>query len=248
MKYDTRDRQAIGGLLPSGENTFRILEKYEQGTFLAVPQLCTALGTNPIFVAFSCLTGSGRTKELHEDPGVIFRGGKIKTTSRILDDLKNTGHAVPLCVILDDCEPRRVWQWDTPQEEITAWCEMIIEDVKNDISSDWDVIPWSRIERGLPLAYDDILGRVSVPRHALLLHQQLDHMKRFPNKKLIGDMRDAAQRRIAEYALQGKALEEAFPHAILLQTETPWRVKDPLYALLRNDPLPIIHPYPEERR
>ncbi len=214
---------------------------------VSVLELCSALSTQPLLVAFSCLSGDGTTQELKSDLGVMFQERRKKATVKLLSELRSVGYSGQLMVILDDCEPSRVWQWSTPQEEITAWCEMLVEDVKPSLPEGWGFKLWSELEWNSGLSYELILGEMEKPTHALLLHQQLEYMREFPNKKLVSDMRAAALRRLVEYALQGVLLERKYPQAILVQSETPWSVKDPLYSSLRKRPLPIIHPYPERR-
>ncbi|MFA6445988.1 MAG: hypothetical protein WCW14_01930 [Candidatus Paceibacterota bacterium] len=248
MKYDKECRKAVGTLSSSGRATFEVLEKSEQGEFVAFPELCSAINKRGQFLAFSCLSGSATDQELGSNLGGLFIGRITKVVIGLLDELKSLGYEDGLTVILDDCEPRRVWQWSIPQEDVTTWYQMVIEDNKDQIPTSWKVLLWSEIEAKVRISYEEILTQVNGPNYALIVHQQLEHVKKFPNKKLLGDVREAVLRRVAEYSLQGKVLEGIFPTVILIQTETPWRVKDPLYSPLRQVALPIIHPYPEERR
>ena len=248
MKYDKKDRQAIGSLSVSARRMFDVLEKNEQGEFLAAEELCSALNVGCQFVSFSCLLGVGSEQRLGTDLGGLFLGRIKKTFVSLIEELKVLGYQNGLKVILDDYEPHRVWQWSITQEEVTLWYQMVIEENKDQIPEGWQIQLWSEIENKSGVCYEQMLEMVGGQDYALLVHQQLEHMKKFPNKKLLGNVRDAVLRRIAEYSLQGKVLEELFPNAILMQTETPWRVKDALYSPSRRVSLPIIHPYPEERR
>lgn len=246
MKYDKIDRKAINGLNTDQQSLFSRLEKCEQGKFVGVPELCKAIQSNPTLIIFSCLSGNGATQELELSLGTLFETRLKKLTARFLEQLSGAVHNLPITVLIDDCEPRRVWQWSSPQDEITEWCRMVIED-SSEIPSGWTVKLWSDLEQGTSMTFEESMIAISHSKHTLLVHQHLEHMKRFPNKKLIGNLKDAALRRVAGYALQGLVLEQKIPSAILCQSETPWGVKDPIYSPFRGSPLPIIHPYPERK-
>jgi hypothetical protein len=251
MKYEKQDRHAINGLSSQARMLFEVCETFEKGEILGLPELCSSLSSGTAtMMAFSCISGSAEGHEIGQDMGALFGKRKRKETEAFLGTLAAVGRQQCFLVVLDDCEPRRVWQWEISQEEVTDWCRMVVEDAEgqNQIPPGWEIKLWSDIEKSCAVEYDRVLAEICAPRFALIVHQHIEHMKRFPNKKLAGDIRQAAVRRVAQYALQGAVLEESFPHAILLQSETPWGVKDPLYGALRRKPLPIIHPYPEERR
>ncbi len=247
MNYSRIDRRAISGLTSDQNSLFYALERQEQGEFVAVPELCKAIQTTPTLVIFSCLSGDGSKQELGLNLGALFETRLKRLTEKFLGQLANAGHNLQIIVLIDDCEPRRVWQWNTPQKDITDWCRMVIED-SSEIPIGWNVNLWSELEWQTSLTFEESLVKMSShPDYALLIHQHLEHMREFPNRKLIGDLREAAQRRVVVYALQGVVLEKQIPSAILCQSETPWRVKDPMYNPFRNQPIPIIHPYPERR-
>lgn len=248
MKLEREDRQAVRRLSGTAEAMFKLFAEREQGEIVGVPELCRALCGNPTLVAFSCLSGDGKRTEVGQDLGVMLRERKLKTVETFLTSLRGAGYTGQFQVIIDDCEPCRVWQWRVSQAEITAWCQMLVEDAMRTLPQGWSLRLWSQLENGSGSDFDTVLEEMRQPRHAILLHQQLEHMRRFPNKKLVGDIREAAVRRLAEYALQGRVLEQKCPLAILLQAETPWRVKDALYSPLRRQRLPIVHLFPEERR
>ena len=191
------------------------------------------------FVAFSCLSGS--QNEMEENLGALFTPKKVKALQDFVSE--------ELVVIVDDIEPARIWLWETPQEEITEWLRLVKE--TRVLPEGWKVELWSDLEKMSRVNYGEILKKFREPRNALHVHKFFLHMKKFPNKKANFNsgnaLREAALRRSAHYALQGVVLEELFPSATLLQTETPWAVKDPLYQPLRTRKIPIIHPF-EERR
>ncbi len=247
MKHNKNDKRAIKTLSPISERIFKVLKDYEKGDFVGVSELCNALDKGALLVAFSCLSGDGVNQEIGHDIGIMFKKRRIKATTKLLSDLENAGYSGGLVVILDDCEPSRVWQWSMPQEEVTFWCEMLIEDIKEIIPKDWELKLWSEFEQESEIEYEEVLSEMRKPYHKLLVYQQIEYMRNFPNKKLVGEIREASLRRITQYALQGVVLEEICPQAILVQSETPWSVKDPLYNPLRSSFLPIIHPYDERR-
>jgi hypothetical protein len=246
MRYTQADRKAINSLNAHQRNLFDAIEQQEQGEFVAVPEMCAAIESSPNLIIFSCLSGDGSKQELDLSLGTLFETKLKRLTEKFSNQLIDIGHDLPITVLLDDCEPKRVWQWSTPQAEITAWCRMVIED-SSEIPSNWTVRPWSDLEQGTNLTFEESVQVITHSKHALLVHQHQEHMKKFPNKKLIGNLRDAALRRVAGYALQGVVLEQQIPSAILCQSETPWEVKEPIYNPFRDSPLPIIHPYPERR-
>lgn len=189
-------------------------------------------------IAFSCLSGEGKKEAIDISLGSLFTLSNIRKMIAKLE-------GKPLFVILDDCEPVRVWQWIKSQTEVTEWCRLIIDDKKGEIPTGWEVILWSDIELRASVTFDQVLDDISLPQHALARHHLEKYMREFPNKKLIGKVGEAARRRLAQYALQGVVLEQLYPNATLLQTEKPAKVKDPLYQPLRQKPLPIIHPFSE---
>lgn len=253
MKYSKYDRQEIKQLHGRALNLFTILESEEKGEFSGsgVPGLCMALAGEPRLVAFSCLVGNGKSQKLSTDLGVLFTTSLRKKAKLFMEKMKNAGYTRELLVIVDDCEPITVWGWSLTQVDVTTWYRMAIED--SDTPSCFEVRLWSEIREGT----DRIVrwDMVKAP-DSLLLHRLCKHMRQFPNKKLRCDVMIAAKMRAAHYAYQGITLSLCIPHAILLQTETPWNVKDPLYAAgvfqivsgQTQVGFPIIHPFSEERR
>lgn len=246
MNYNKADRLAIKGLSFAQGQIFSALERIEQGEFVAVPELCRTVKSGPTFVAFSCLAGRSEKQSLGEDSGALFGSRLRSQTEQVMKTLRENGYDFSLKVIIDDCEPRRVWQWTTPQSELTEWCRLVVGSV--DIPQGWEVVLWSDVEADTVTTFESCLLEMATPAHALSVHKHLEHMRKFPNKKLTGDIKEAALRRVANYALQGVVFEQKFPQAILFQSETPWKVKDPLYSPLRQSALPIVHPFAEERR
>lgn len=240
MGYERNERKAISNLSEQTSKFFNILKAAEKGQMVAIPELCACLKRGPEFVTFSCLSGDQEKKILGENLGTLFTDRKIKVVRQVFKE-----HY--LTVIIDDTEPVRIWQWDTPQEEVTGWYQLVFEE--SIVPEGWTIKLWSEIERASGVIYEKIITEIAKPEYALVVYHRLEHMKQFPNKKLkwVRDLHYAAILRVAQYALQGIILEKKFPSAILLQGETPWAVKDPLFQTLRDSPLPIIHPF-EERR
>jgi len=244
MVHERDERKARNTLSEGARRQFEILESVEKGQMVAVPKLCEALESNSTFFSFSCLSGDHLNKELGYNLGILFTERRMRATEKIFEQLGSR-----IIVFIDDTEPIRIWRWPTPQEEITEWCRMVVEDTA--VPESWDVRLWSETESLSSLEYQKILAEVRKPEHALVVSRRLAHMREFPNRK-IKDLRgkeleDAARHRVAHYALQGLVLEQIIPNGVLLQAETPWAVKDPLYQTLRVSSLPIIHPF-EERR
>lgn len=192
-------------------------------------------------MAFSCLFGD--KSGLAENLGSLFIPKRISALQSFLKEQD-------LLVILDDLEPVRIWQWEISQEEITGWLQLVVE--ASAVPEKWQVKLWSDFESHSEKSYNDALEKIRGAKYALHVHRLAIHMQEFPNQKanLEGKkaFQEAAVRRAAHYALQGVILEELFPSGVLLQTETPWKVKDPLFQPLRGELLPIVHPFEEERR
>jgi hypothetical protein len=71
----------------------------------------------------------------------------------------------------------------------------------------------------------------------------------FPNKGL-GDMsaKEATINKLVQYQFQSLVLGCSVPNAVLIQTETPWEVKDPIFSSPYGKWVKsIIHPF-EARR
>jgi hypothetical protein len=243
-EYNKEERRAIGTLSVESSRIFKILEGAEHGRMLGIPELCSVLGQDPTFIAFSCLSGDQIKRELGDNLGSLFTERKIRISNETLVAL-----GTRLTVFVDDTEPVRIWGWPTQQQEITDWCRLVVE--SSTLPPNWDIALWSETEQRTDLNYEGVLETIKTPEHALLVNRRLAHMKEFPNRKIKNlkgkGLENAAIQRVAQYALQGLVLEKLMPRAVLLQAETPWAVKDPLYQPLRRSPLPIVHPF-EERR
>ncbi|HEY4522459.1 MAG TPA: hypothetical protein VJH91_02380 [Candidatus Paceibacterota bacterium] len=250
MPYGKSERQAIKRLAPDDLRRFEILEKCELGEIVAVAELCRALRAGPTLLAYACLAGDGVARMLEESLGFLSSDRKTRRVQQVLTDLRDLGCATRLVVIVDDFEPCRAWQWDVPQEQITEWCRLLVDATPREVfaGSDVEFVLCSELEQGFEPRYEEIYPKICDPKFEILVHKNLQHIRRFPNKKRVGDGRESTVRKVAQYAIQGLVLEHKFPHGILLQTETPWAVKDPLYDSLRQRPLPIAHLFPDERR
>ena len=261
--YDTSERKAIKQLTPRASALFDVIEREEKGEIADIVELCEALEVGPRFIAFSCLSGVGKSMELGQDLGPLFTTRLGQRIESFMYSLRNAGYNGELTVIVDDDEPVEVWGWSMSQKDVTTWYKMVIETTT--VPTGWLVELWSDIQ-----ARDRATDAVHKVRNYLMningapraLGPLLDHMRNFPNKKLRGDIRTAAARRLFHSALQGLVLERVLTQSILVQTETPWRVKDSLLDptercrgfiakdpsdCLRKYPLPVIHPF-EERR
>lgn len=258
-KYSKQDRRIIRGLSPKCSKLFGIFERFEQAEFIEISGLSPRF--DPIqstmslsLLAFSCLSGDGKTQQIDENLGTLFKDRKKKRIQPLLEALRKEGFEPRFLAILDDCEPERVWGWDVSQEDVATSCKVLIEEARSrmEIPSDWTVKLWSEIEKenNAELHHLELGGSLvrELILHGIPFHHLKEHMRKFPNKKLVGKVEDAASRRMIHYASQGAVLEKVFFNAILLQTETPWWVKDPLYNAVRLFRLPITHPFPEERR
>ena len=252
MQYDKSDRQSIKDLSETASRLFQALEREEQGEFSGsgVSDLCTALDRGPQFIAFSCLSGNARKLELGNDLGVLFTTKLKHKAERFVRILRSAGYTSPFTVIVDDYEPWKVWEWDISPQDVTDWYRMAVED--SDIPSGWEVKLWSDFVRGDTPGSSAYIDYKTVPAvNGICLYELYKHMRRFPNKKLKMDVRQAAERRARHYQVQGLELSNLIEGPILVQTETPWEVKDPLYITdgsflagsWKRMRLPIIHPF-----
>jgi hypothetical protein len=251
MAHTKEVRQALKRLSPKAVHMFEAIESRKLGESRALPELCRALDAGPTFIAYACLAGDGTTQQLSNTVGFLSSGKKRKAMHDFLTAIRHAGADPKIVVVFDDFEPCRAWQWDYAQEEVTLWCEILIDEHLRDVfpGFDTEVLLCSQLESNFEPGYADVYRRICNDRaHDLLIHQNFEHMRRFPNKKRTGDERECARRKVAQYAVQGLALERRFPNGILLQSETPWRVKDPLYDPLRQAPMPVVHLFPDERR
>jgi len=259
MKYSKHDRQAIKCLSGQALNLFQVIESEEHGEFSgsSVSSLCRVLATTPQFLAFSCLSGNGEKEELSQNLGILFTTRLRNRAEQFVKKLTTAGYHERLLVVIDDSEPRQVWSWQISQIDATDWYRMVIEDC--DIPNCFDVQLWTDILRKTNTLDSSISGEFSIVKDTddISLFRLSKHMRQFPNKKLIGDISVAAKARAKHYSHQGIELSRRIPNAILLQTETPWNIKDQLYTSASivttggeytKLELPIIHPFPEERR
>ena len=250
MQYSRKARHAIKSLSPRAHARLEIVEAVEQGEIENVSGLCSALEAGPVFFAYACLAGDGRTEKLQESLGFLSSERKTKKVRDLIIEMRKTGCHSPLIVVIDDFEPCRAWQWEKPQNEVTEWCRLLTATLPGAAFAGCDVqfFLCSDLESGFVPRYEDVYPEVAGSQYEVLVHQNLRHIRRYPNKKRIGNERESTVRKVAQYAVQGLVLERIFPNGVLIQTETPWSVKDPLYDSLRQNPLPIVHLFPDERR
>lgn len=254
MKYDKCDRQAIKSLSGSAQMLFEVIEEEEKGEIVNVPGVCSALRGDPNFIAFSCIYGDGKRESFENNPGMVFATNLKAKMEDFASRLNVAGCANPLLVIVDDTEPVRFWKWETSQEEVTTWLSMVIED--STIPKGWNVKLWSEIEENcsalvheLPSYEQFFHSQCEVVTRSVSYHNLFLHIKMFPNKGLKGvPVREAVIGKLIQYKYECLLLNLMIPDIILLQTETPWEVKDPLFHNpLKNSPMNIIHPF-ERRR
>jgi hypothetical protein len=261
VKYTKSEKQLVKRLKSDTRGILLVLEEYERGEFVATTELMTVLSRGCQFITFSCLSGSAEGEKLGIDLGRLFTGRITGVIKDLLNRTISYCYDKGLTVVLDDCEPVCIWDWSTPQKDITSWYRMVIEDCADQIPENWQVILWSDLKKQVESspaygAYESRMREIvssSCHKEKCMRRTAQElfwHMKTFPNKKLLADrgMEHVALNRLYHCAVQGMAFEIAFPNAILIQTETPWRIKDQLYDFFRTYKLPIIHPYPEERR
>lgn len=254
MEYDTCDRRAIKRLSGSARALFEVIEREEKGEIINVPGVCSALQGDPNFVAFSCIYGDGKRELLENNLGMVFAANLRAKMDGFLSQLKIVGYKNQLLVIIDDTEPLRFWKWETTQEEITTWLTMVIEDT--DIPSGWNVRLWSDVERGCkemfnsgtrqPPSYEEFYAAESATiTQSVPYHNLFQHIKAFPNKGLKDvPVCEAVAGKLIQYKYECLALNSMLSDIIIIQTETPWEVKDPLFRNpLKDSPMNIIHPF-----
>ncbi len=122
------------------------------------------------------------------------------------------------------------------------------EAAASELPASWQVILWSELlAKSRPgLSYENAAdwARISAPR--LLIDAEARHIQisgAFADIQLRAEAQEIALRQVAAYAHQGAILEQAIPYGILVQCETPPDQKAKLYQPLRQQPLPIIHPF-----
>jgi hypothetical protein len=214
------------------------------------------------FVIFSCLTTERDGEELAPDffRTSFFAGSMGKLSSkpkqavRLAQKIGDLGLEVQMLLLLSDTEPRRTWGWNVPQDELTLTCELMCEQgtgsglLQNGWNTSWHPTPWSDVEALYKggHTFDEILALTRESgKHRLLVDQQERHLRGFADSYHFPlGLRETAVRQVAAYAFEGEVLENVLPRSILLQSECPWKEKDPLYQWRRKSPLPIIHPFP----
>lgn len=259
MRYNQSDRQAIKSLPQSAIALFEAIENEEKGEIVDVPGLCSVLTKGPEFVIFSCLSGNAEREELPQDLGVLFTTSLHAKAESFMNLLTRAGFVGRLQVIVDDTEPVKFWNWGKSQSEITTWCQMVIEEM--DIPKSWDVKLWSDLESGyamvtgsgagLPSYSEFYASKITQVKSSVLFHKLFQHISNFPNKGL--QMKNvpvekATTDKLIQYQFQQLILRRMMANGVLIQTETPWEVKDPLFhGPLGNSFGSIIHPF-ERRR
>jgi len=261
-KYDKHERQAIQNLPSAASRVFGVIECEEKGTIVDVKGLCSCLTKGATLVLFSCLSGNGRKEEFGQDLGTLFVTRLKGRAETLFSLLRGAGYEGSFCVIVDDTEPSRVWQWKIGEQDSALWYRMVIEDAK--IPLGWEVKLWSDIESAFTetsrsrgylapgvSSFDEYLSerRARGPSHNA--YRLLEHMKQFPNKKLREEevsLKEVALRRAVQCKWQGMVISQFISNPVLIQTETPWAVKDPLlYHPLGNSFHSILHPFAYER-
>jgi len=247
------------------QKIFDQLFKYEQQSDLVDKKALYQVIENSLnegkmeFIIFSCLATQKGKEELVVDffRTLFFDGGtkamsrKVKKTLQLIQELEDTGVVSEIFPILSDTEPRRTWGWQTPQDELSIACEIMVEQARDSklLPGNWQPKLWSEIELGYAGDWDfeKALNWVRGPgKHQLCVQEQLRCLTGFSSQYHFPfGLKEAAIRQVGAYAFEGVVLQERFPNAILLQSEYPLAEKDALYGWLRDkkSPLSIIHPF-----
>jgi len=227
------------------------LNEFEKEEIEPVPLLSHALRTTPVeFMVFACLGTKKGAEELKLDLyETIFLKHFRRIAEKLFRALAGRGVEATLRIILPDLERRRTWGWQVPQEDLTGFCQMMVEDATAQLPKGWRASTWSDLERQTPMGteYDRVCDWAESSAHPLILKderlffQELE--RRHPEILTRRDAETMARRQIAAYAHEGRVLEQIFPNAILLQTDTPVKRKDLMFQTLRKQSLPIAHPF-----
>ncbi len=242
------DRRALKSLSVLAQRVLSVFQQFETLEFVAVPELCLALEQTPLqLLAFSCLGTFGGKEELRLDIWeTLFFKRFRKQLGKFLLACAETGISIKLSVILPDTEPVETWEWRRPQESVTDDCRLIAECAEG-LPPGCEVWLWSDLLLKTGLNFASTHEWVVRSGPELIIGGEAAHVassRAFDEIKLNASPRQVAERQVAAYALQGKVLEQLFPNAIFLQSETPAARKDVMYNPLRRHPLPIIHPFP----
>ncbi len=257
-----------GEYMVQPQAVLNVLFKYEQDTSLVDRKLLyevvdTVVESGTLTcVLFSCLATVRGKEELVMDffKTLFFEGGSkeisnaTKRAVRLVQEVEGLGLNVNVIPILVDTEPRRTWGWQTPQDDLTLTCELMIEQARESglLPPNWIPVLWSSLEARYrrPWTFDLCLDQTkwSKGKQLLYVHEQEEHLAKFSDRYHFPlGLHETAIRQVAAYAFEGVVLEEVLPDAILLQSEYPWADKDPLYQWLRDKrkPLQIVHPFPK---
>ena len=266
--YDTFEITSsfIGENMVQPQRVLDVLLKYEQNTALVDKKLLYQTVTMAVenqsltLVLFSCLATVRSKEELVMDffKTLFFDGGSkevsntAKRAVRLVQEIEGLGLSVNVVPILVDTEPQRTWGWQTPQDEITLGCELMLEQARESglLPANWSPALWSELEARY--SDDQTFSKCldwarGAGKHALCVRQQAKHLAGFSDRYHFPlGLDETALRQVGAYAFEGVVLEKIFPHALLLQSEWPWAEKDALYQWLRDKkkPLQIIHPFP----
>jgi hypothetical protein len=175
----------------------------------------------------------------------------VNKAFKIIEGLRALGLKVNVLPILDDTDPKRIWCWETSQDELTFMCELMVEQAKTSmlLPVNWYPTVWTALESKyvgeqtfasvLEWARSPGKHKIEIQKHKKMLAEHLDQYH------FSSGLEETAVRRVASPVFEGVVLEKVLPNAILFQTEYPWAQKDILYQLLRNknNPLAIIHPF-----
>lgn len=242
------DRRALKSLSISAQRALSVFEQFETLEFVAVSELCLALEQTPLqLLAFSCLGTFRGKEELRLDIWeTLFFKRFRKQLSRFLSACTEAKVSIKLSVILPDTEPVETWGWGRTQDSLTDDCRLMAECAEG-LLSGCEVLLWSDLLAQTGLGYATAYEWVRQTGPELLIVGEAQHIAQsnvFADIQLNIKPRQVAERQVAAYALQGQVLEQLFPHAIFLQSETPAARKDVMYNPLRQRPLPVIHPFP----
>ena len=244
-------RKARRALSTHAEQVVRVLEQFETMEFVDPIQLFQLASNNTLsFIAFSCLATKRGSEQiiLELSKTFFFRSSRfLKQWCTLCEALNELGVSTNLTVFLPDLEPRRTWGWQLGQDEITLACELMAEEAEGFRNQGVVVKPWSQVEEFNQVGFlqaQELIG----DKAPLLVHQEAELLRSFPEIQLFGTYEEAATRQVASYAHEGRVLEEQLSSVILLQSERPPERKDRMYQRLRKVPLPIVHPFDLSRR
>jgi len=146
-------------------------------------------------------------------------------------------------VVLPDHQMTLSWGWQTPQDEISGLCQIMIDDRRGDLPEGWDICLWTELAARSKVGFSGQYQKAIAAPRTEQLARIYEKRAKTRSQRLQSSPRGYSLKKAAQYAAEGAVLAEVLPNSILVQSEEiEAGLKGQMYQIL-GPTLPIIEPF-----